>query len=90
MESNTDITYNRLLPNHDDERVYLNLEELKPQQLNDLGIINHHLPQPIIQQVHLQHQQLLVHRLTNQPLSQPHHAEPEPIYYDLNSQNISE
>lgn len=135
-KSDADISYNRLLPSHEDEREYLNLEELKPHQLTDLGILSqsgpgpidgqlphcspdsmsaakaadaqepsiyrsqplfhhhhhhhnshHHHHHQIIQQVHLQHQQTFVQRLTAQPHQ---HAEPEPIYYDLSSQNLSE
>lgn len=41
MKSNPDIPYNRLLSSQDDdEREFLNLEELKPHQLTELGILN--------------------------------------------------
>ncbi|KAJ6641830.1 Protein cycle [Pseudolycoriella hygida] len=37
-----DIPYSRLLQVPDDEREFLNLEELKPHQLTELGISSHH------------------------------------------------
>lgn len=41
MKSMPDIPYSRLLQVPEEEREYLNLDELKPHQITELGILSH-------------------------------------------------
>lgn len=71
-----DIPYSRLLQVPDEEREFLNLEELKPHQLTELGISNHHRND--------EHESI--------PSGTQQHLEysPQSIYYDLNSHHTIE
>lgn len=59
MKSMLDIPYTRLLQVPDDEREFLNLEELKPHQITELGILN--------QTSGAGHDNRLAHSLSNDP-----------------------
>lgn len=69
-----DIPYSRLLQVPDDEREFLNLEELKPHQLTELGISNHH-------RIDENESDSGTHHLGYSPHS---------IYYDFNSHHTIE
>ncbi|XP_037044649.1 protein cycle isoform X3 [Bradysia coprophila] len=69
-----DIPYSRLLQVPDEEREFLNLEELKPHQLTELGISNHHRNDESESNSGTHHLEF----------------SPQSIYYDLNSHHTIE
>lgn len=69
-----DIPYSRLLQVPDEEREFLNLEELKPHQLTELGISNHHR----------------IDENESNPGTNHLEYSPQSIYYDLNSHHTIE
>lgn len=60
MKSMPDIPYARLLQVPEDEQEYLNLDELKPHQITELGILSH-------QTTSAGHENRLSHSLSNDP-----------------------
>ncbi len=70
-----DIPYSRLLQVPDEEREFLNLEELKPHQLTELGISNHHRNDE---------------NKSNSGANNHMEYSPQSIYYDLNSHHTIE